>query len=112
MTVIQKYTSRDFKKLRSADFDEMAIDEVVFLVRGFYIMLRNLGCSEKIVLEQYNAMERRMGYKLRLASVELERQLDAIHELAKEYEHSYISFNYYDKTYFLRYMASKVEALY
>ena len=110
VTVIQKYTSRDFKKLRSADFDEMAIDEVVLLVRGFYIMLRNLGCSEKIVLEQYNAMERRMGYKLRLASVELERQLDAIHELAKEYEHSYISFNYYDKTYFLRYMASKVEA--
>lgn len=109
-TVIQKYTSRDFKKLRSADFDEMAIDEVVFLVRGFYIMLRNLGCSEKKALEQYNAMERRMGYKLRLASVELERQLDAIHELAKEYERSYISFNYYDKTYFLRYMASKVEA--
>ena len=55
-------------------------------------------------------MQRRMGYKLRLASVELERQLDAIHELAKEYERSYISFNYYDKTYFLRYMASKVEA--
>lgn len=109
-TVIQKYTSRDFKKLRSADFDEMAIDEVVFLVRGFYIMLCNLGCSEEIALEQYNAMERRMGYKLRLASVELERQLDAIHELAKEYERSYISFNYYDKTYFLRYMASKVEA--
>lgn len=109
-TVIQKYTSRDFKKLRSADFDEMAIDEVVSLVQGFCIMLRNLGCSEKIVLEQYNVMERRMGYKLRLASVELERQLDAIHELAKEYERSYISFNYYDKTYFLRYMASKVEA--
>ena len=110
VTAIQKYTSRDFKKLRSADFDEMAIDEVVFLVRGFYIMLRNLGCSEKIALEQYNAMERRMGYKLRLASVELEHQLDAIHELAKEYKRSYISFNYYDKTYFLRYMASKVEA--
>lgn len=73
-------------------------------------MLRNLGCSEKIALEQYNAMERRMGYKLRLASVELEHQLDAIHELAKEYKRSYISFNYYDKTYFLRYMASKVEA--
>ena len=96
--------------MRSADFDEMAIDEVVFLVQGFCIMLRNLGCSEKIVLEQYNVMERRMGYKLRLASVELERQLDAIHELAKEYERSYISFNYYDKIYFLRYMASKVEA--
>ena len=109
-TVIQKYTSRDFKKLRSADFDEMAIDEVVFLVRGFYIMLCNLGCSEEIALEQYNAMERRMGYKLRLASVELERQLDAIHELAKEYERSNINFNYYDKTYFLRYMAFKVEA--
>lgn len=109
-TVIQKYTSRDFKKLRSADFDEMVIDEVVFLVRGFYIMLCNLGYSEKIVLEQYNAMERRMRYKLRLASVELERQLDAIHELAKEYERSYISFNYYDKVYFLRYMVSKVEA--
>lgn len=110
VTVIQKYTSRDFKKLRSADFDEMAIDEVVFLVRGFYIMLLNLGCSEKIALEQYNAMERRMGYKLRLASVELERQLDAIHELAKEYERSCISFNYHDKIYFLRYMASKVAA--
>lgn len=110
VTVIQKYTSRDFKKLRSADFDEMAINEVVFLVQGFYKMLRNLGCSEKKALEQYNAMERRMRYKLRLASVELECQLDAIHELAKEYERSYISFNYYDKTYFLRYMASKVEA--
>lgn len=108
-TVIQKYTSRDFKKLRSADYDEVDIDEVVFLVRGFYIMLRNLGCSEKIALEQYKIMERRMGYKLRLASVELERQLDAIRELAKEYERSYISFNYCDKTYFLRYMASKVE---
>lgn len=110
VTVIQKYTSRDFKKLRSADFDEMAIDEIVFLIRGFYIMFRNLGYSEEVALEQYNAMERRMEYKLRLASVELERQLDAMHELAKEYERSYISFNYYDKTYFLRYMASKVEA--
>ncbi len=110
VAVIQKYTSRDFKKLRSADFDEMAIGEVVFLVRGFCIMLRNLGHPEEVVLEQYNAMERRMGYKLRLASDELEQQLDAIRELAKEYERSYISFNYYDKTYFLRYMASKVEA--
>lgn len=109
-TVIQKYTSRDFKKLRSADFDEMAIDEVVFLVQGFYTMLRNLGYSEKVVLEQYNAMERRMAYKLRLATEELEHQLDAIYELAKEYERSCISFNYYDKTYFLRYMASKVAA--
>lgn len=106
--VIQKYTSRDFKKLRSADFDEMAIDEVVFLVRGFCMMLRNLGYSEIVVLEQYNAMERRMAYKLRLATEELERQLDAIHELAKEYKRSCISFNYYDKIYFLRYMASKV----
>lgn len=109
-TVIQKYTSRAYKKLRSADFDEMAIDEVVFLVRGFCIMLRNLGHSEEIVLKQYNAMEKRMAYKLRLAIVELERQLDAIHGLAKEYERSYISFFYCDKTYFLRYMASKVEA--
>ena len=40
-TVIQKYTSRDFKKLRSADFDEMAIDEVVFLVQGFCIIGEN-----------------------------------------------------------------------
>ena len=109
-TVIQKYTSRDFKKLRSADYDEMAIDEVVFLVRGFYIMLRNLGCSEKIVLEQYNAMERRMRYKLRLASVKLEGQIDALCELAKEYERSDISFNYCDIVYLLHYMASKVEA--
>ncbi len=108
--VIQKYTSRDYKKLRGADFEEMAIDEVVFLVRGFYIMLCNLGYSQEIVQEQYNAMERRMGYKLRLASVEFERQLDAIHELAKEYEHSYIGFTYYDKIYFLRYMAFKAEA--
>ncbi len=73
-------------------------------------MLCNLGYSKEIVLKQYNVMERRMEYKLRLASVKFERQLDAIHELAKEYERSYISFNYYDKTYFLRYMASKVEA--
>ena len=108
--VIQKYTSRDFKKLRSADFHEMAIDEVVFLVRGFCMMLRNLGYSEIVVLEQYNAMERRMAYKLRLATEELEHQLDAIRELAKEYERSCISFNYYDKIYFLRYMASKVAA--
>lgn len=108
--VIQRYTSRNFKKLRSADFDEMAIDEITFLVWGFYKMLCNLGYSENIVLEQYNAMERRMSYKLRLASVQLDCQLDAIHELAKEYKNSYVSFNYCDKIYFLRYMASRVEA--
>lgn len=109
-TVIQKYTSNDFKKLRRADFDEMAIDEIVFLVRGFSMMLRNLGYSEEVVLKQYNAMERRMEYKLRLAIDELELQLDAIHELAKRYGRSGISFNYYDKTYFLRYMAFKMAA--
>lgn len=108
--VIQRYTSRNFKKLRSADFDEMAIDEITFLVWGFYKMLCNLGYSENIVLEQYNAMERRMSYKLRLASVQLDCQLDAIHELAKEYKNSYVSFNYCDKIYFLRYMASRMEA--
>lgn len=107
--VIQKYTSRDFKKLRRADFEEMAIDEAVFLIWGFRIMLRNLGYSKEIELEQYHAMERRMRYKLRLARVQLERQLDAMHELAEEYERSCINFNYYDKAYFLRYMTSKVE---
>lgn len=91
VAVIQKYTSRDFKKLRSADFGEIAIDEVIFLIRGFYIMLCNLGYSGDIIREQYNAMERRMTYKLRLAAVELECQLDAIRELAKKYEHSGIS---------------------
>ena len=109
-TVIQKYTSRDFKKLRKADFDEIAINEVVFLICGFRMMLRNLGYSEEVVLKQYNTMERRMGYKLRLAINELKRQLDAIHELVKEYERSCISFGYCDKIYFLRYMAFKMKA--
>lgn len=109
-TVIQKYTSRDFKKLRKADFDEIAINEVVFLICGFRMMLRNLGYSEEVVLKQYNTMEKRMGYKLRLAINELERQLDAIHELVKEYERSCISFGYCDKIYFLRYMAFKMKA--
>ncbi len=109
-TVIQKYTSRDFKKLRRADFDEMAIDEVVFLVRGFSMMLRNLGHSEEVVLKQYNAMEIRMKYKLRLAIDDLERHLYAIYELAKEYERNCINFDYCDKTYFLRYMAFKMAA--
>lgn len=109
-TVIQKYTSSDFKKLRKADFDEMAIAEVVFLIRGFCMMLYDLGYSKEVVRKQYNIMERRMGYKLRLAIDKLEHQLNAIHELAKEYERSCISFNYYDKTYFLRYMAFKMAA--
>lgn len=109
-TVIQKYTSRDFKKLRKADFDEIAINEVVFLICGFRMMLINLGYSEEVVLKQYNAMEMRMKYKLRLAIDKLERHLDAIHELAKEYERNCINFNYCDKTYFLRYMTFKIEA--
>lgn len=109
-TVIQKYTSCDFKKLRKAAFDEMTIDEVVFLVQGFSIMLCNLGHPKKIVLEQYNVMERRMAYKLRLATKRFECQLDAIHELAKKYKRRDINFFYYDKIYFLRYMAAKVEA--
>lgn len=109
-TVIQKYTSRDFKKLRRADFDEMDIDEVFFLIQGFCIMLYNLEHPKEIVLEQYNAMERRMAYRLRLAERKLELQLAVIHELAKKYEHNCIHFNYCDKIYFLHYMASKVEA--
>lgn len=107
--VIQKYTSRDFKKLRKADYDGMVIYWISFLIRGFRIMLCNLGYSEDVVLEQYHAMERRMAYKLRLALDTFECRQNEIQELAKKYEHSCISFNYCDKIYFLRYMASKIE---
>ncbi|MCH5192589.1 MAG: hypothetical protein J1F11_01415 [Oscillospiraceae bacterium] len=109
-TVIHKYTSSDFKELRKANFDKVTIGEIVFLIGGFRIMLRDLGYSEEVVLKQYNAMERLMKYKLRLAIDELECQLCAIHKLAEECERRDISFNYYDKTYFIRYMAFKMAA--
>lgn len=108
---INRYTSRDFKKLRSANFREMSLGETQFLVDGFTRMVRNLGYSHEVILQQYRIMERRLHYKLRLSEKALEDQLQYVRDQATEYQNSYINMNYDDKVYFIRYMASKVQAV-
>lgn len=105
--LISNYTLGDYKKLRKADFDSMSLGEVIFLVREFCMMLRDLGCPEETVLEQNYVMQRRMKLKLRLATDTLEFQLNEIREIADKYEHD--SLTYCDKVYFLRYMSKRMK---
>lgn len=108
---INRYTTKDFKSLRSANFRDTAIGEVQFLIDGFSSMLVNLGYSHEECLEQYRAMERRMHYKIRLSEKALAEQLQKIQDQAEDYEGSVCDFNYDDSVYFLRYMASKAQSL-
>lgn len=97
--------------MRSANFREMSLGETQFLVDGFTRMVRNLGYSHEVILQQYRIMERRLHYKLRLSEKALEDQLQYVRDQATEYQNSYINMNYDDKVYFIRYMASKVQAV-
>ena len=108
---INRYTTKDFKSIRSANFRDTAIEEVQFLIDGFSSMLVSLGCSYEVCLEQQHAMERRMHYKIRLSEKELSDQLQIIQDQAEKYENSVCNFNYDDSVYFLHYMASKVQSL-
>lgn len=108
---INRYTSKNFKSLRSAAFQDTDISDVQFLIDGFSDMLLMLDCQHTVFLKQRRAMEHRMHYKIRLSEKKLAEQLEEIQDKAKGYENSYCNFNYDDKVYFLRYMAFKVEYL-
>lgn len=86
--VINRYTSKDFKRLRSANFRDMSLGETQFLVDGFSKMVRNLGYSHEVVLREYRIMERRLHYKLQLSEKALEDQLQGVREQAIKYQNA------------------------
>lgn len=109
--IIDKYTTKDFKNLRSASFRDVDPAELQFLYDGFSDYLYYSGYSREIILQQQQAMDRRMLYKVRLSEMMLKEQLESIKDLAADYEASVVSFNYDDSVYFIRYMAGKVKHL-
>jgi hypothetical protein len=109
--VINRYTTKDFKNIRSANFRDASLGEIEFLIDGFSTMIIKLGYSHEIYLQQYRAMERRMHYKIRLSEKLLADQLQKIQDQAEDYENSVVNFNYDDSVYFIRHMASRVAAL-
>lgn len=109
--IINRYTSKDFKKLRTANFRDTSMEEIQFLIDGFCDMLYGLGVSDENIRMQYHTMERRMHYKIRLSERQLNESLTEISQQAEDFEGSVCSFNYDDGVYFIRYMAEKVHHL-
>lgn len=109
--VIGKYTSKDFKSLRSAEFRDVSAAELQFLIEGFACYLHFLGYPDECCRMQYHKMDRRMHYKIRISEQILEEGLGLIKNQALEYESSVVNFNYDDSIYFIRYMAQKVKNL-
>jgi hypothetical protein len=108
--VILKYTSTDFKLLRQAEFLDMSVEEMQFLIDGFIRFLIGRGYSNDEMIKQHNLMDRRLHYKVRLSERALDEVLAKTKELAREYETNEINFNYDDRVYFVRYMACSIEA--
>lgn len=105
--LILNYTSPDYKKMRKAKFEDMSLDEVIFLIVRFTDMLYDLGHPDEVVLEQYHAMRERMKLNQQLAVDEIETRFKELHELTKKYKEDYLAYS--DKVYFLRYVANRIK---
>lgn len=66
VALLEKYTSRDFKLLRKANFKQADLSEKQFLIKGFECMMRGLGKSDYDIYYQKRKMDRRLKYSLGL----------------------------------------------
>ena len=71
VALLKKYTSKDFKLLRKADFKQADLSEKQLLINGFECMMRELGTSVDVVYYQKRKMDRRLSYSLCLRIKEI-----------------------------------------
>lgn len=103
--LILRYTSTDFKKIRSAEFTSVNPATSLFLMDGFTKYLRALGHDiHTIVLERWK-MDKRLHHHTNVLKFELARTCEGLKDSAEKYEQG---LGYEDAVYFLRHMVARV----
>ncbi len=106
--LILRYTSSDFKKIRSADFTSVNPATSLFLIDGFTRYLQDLGHDvHTIILERWE-MDRRLHHHMNVLKLELSNASEGLVNSAQRYEQS---LGYEDSAYFIRHMTAKVNYL-
>lgn len=106
--LLLRYTSPDFKKIRSADFTSVDPATSLFLIDGFTRYLQELGHDiHTIILERWK-MDRRLHHHTNVLKLELFNASKKLVNSTKKYEQS---LGYEDSTYFIRHMTVEVNYL-
>lgn len=106
--IILRYTSADFKKIRSAEFSSVNPAVSLFLIDGFKRYLSDLGHDRFTIVRQVWKMDRRLHHHANVLKSELTRACGELADCAKNYE-QFLS--YEDSVYFIWHMVTRVNYL-
>lgn len=106
--IILRYTSPDFKKIRSAEFASVDPAVSLFLIDGFTKYLQDLGHGKDTIILQRWEMDRRLHRHSNVLKSKLIRVCRELTDSAEKYEQL---LGYEDAVYFLRHMVTREEYL-
>lgn len=106
VNLILRYTSADFKKIRSAEYASVNPAASVFLIDGFTKYLQNLGHDIHTIVLQRWKMDRRLHHHTNVLKSELNKACEKLADSAKKYEQL---LSYEDSAYFIRHMVARVK---
>ncbi len=111
LDILLNHTSYDYKCIRRGDFDEASLETLEFLENGFCKYLIELNYPLGVVLQEKDAMERRMRIRWHRSRDRLVAQCVKLIADAEEYQNETFNMNHKDKETFIPFMADSVEYL-
>ena len=109
--VLKRYTDKDFKKLRKGQYEEVAIDQLDFLIEGFTRYLEDLGYDFNIISTERSKMDKRLHYTVSKHMFQLRQACNELLKDANDYNNSILESLYEDNIYFTWYITEKVKKL-
>lgn len=106
--LILRYTSADFKKVRTAEFTSVDPEASLFLMDGFTNYLHALGHDTRTIVLERHRMDSRLHYHTNIVKAELNRACGKLADSAKKYEQF---LDYEDSVHFIRHMVMQVNHL-
>lgn len=111
MTILKNHGDRDYKELRRGNFDDVDLEVLEFLLKGFTEFVKNLGYDKNIILRENYNMRKRMRMTWHRSRDELILQCAKLIADAEDYNNTLVNWNQDDTSVFVPYMTQRVKNL-
>lgn len=86
--ILDNYTSKDFKALRKANFQDVSLETAEHLIDGFTSMLESLGHNADKVNQQRRIMVLRMHYSVRSSRSDVDETIQELADTLDKFENA------------------------
>ena len=111
MTILKNHGDKNYKELRRGNFDDVDLEVLEVLLKGFTEFVKNLGYDKNTILRENYKMRKQMRMAWHRSRDELILQCAKLIADAEEYNNILINMNHDDKSVFIPYITLRVKDL-